>query len=93
MDPAAERPYLALYPLEDLGFLQTDEFKAVPVHHETVPAPSHAIFDVTDFDTRYYEHVQTYEGLSDKGAGYSSPFYSNSLCFCSETALTGCSKN
>lgn len=27
IDPSNERPYLALYPLEDLDFLQTDEFK------------------------------------------------------------------
>ena len=68
MDPAAERPYLALYPLKSLDFLETDEFKSIPVHHDTVPAPSHSIFDVADFDTRYYEHVQTYEGLEGKGA-------------------------
>ena len=29
-NPADERPYLALYPLRDLGFLQTDEFKGEP---------------------------------------------------------------
>jgi hypothetical protein len=68
LDPAAERPYLALYPLKSLDFLETDEFKSIPVHHDTVPAPSHSIFDVADFDTRYYEHVQTYEGLEGKGA-------------------------
>ena len=27
VDPKSERPYLALYPLEDLNFLETDEFK------------------------------------------------------------------
>lgn len=27
LDPAAERPYLAMYPLSDIGFLQTPEFK------------------------------------------------------------------
>lgn len=27
LDPKEDRPYLALYPLEDLDFLATDEFK------------------------------------------------------------------
>lgn len=29
IEPAGERPYLAMYPLEDLDFLQTDEFKGL----------------------------------------------------------------
>lgn len=68
LDPAAERPYLALYPLKDLGSLKIDEFKSILVHHDSVPAPSKSIFDVADFDTRYYEHVQTYEGFEGKGS-------------------------
>jgi len=32
IDPAGERPYLAMYPLEDLDFLQTDEFKGLTYH-------------------------------------------------------------
>lgn len=27
LDPSIERPYLALYPLRDIGFLQSPEFK------------------------------------------------------------------
>lgn len=34
LDPAAERPYLALYPLNDIGFLQSPEFKGIPVAPE-----------------------------------------------------------
>jgi hypothetical protein len=68
LEHAVERPDLVLYPLKSLDFLETEEFKSIPVHHDTVPAPSHSIFDVADFDTRYYEHVQTYEGLEGKGA-------------------------
>jgi len=55
------RPYLALYPLKDVSFLQTDEFKSIPVHHEMLPGPSHAIFDVADFDTRYCKLLKTFE--------------------------------
>lgn len=29
INPEDERPYLALYPLKDLDFLETDEFKGV----------------------------------------------------------------
>ncbi|KAK5674465.1 hypothetical protein LTS10_012853 [Elasticomyces elasticus] len=75
IDPKSERPYLALYPLEDLEFLQTDEFYcqsdpmadlvAIPVHHDSIPG-SHAIFDFGDFDTRYYKFVQHYEAESAK---------------------------
>ena len=49
----ASRPYLALYPLDDVSFLQTDEFRAIPVHSDLVPSPGRCIFDVADFDTRY----------------------------------------
>ncbi|KAK5717026.1 hypothetical protein LTR17_016168 [Elasticomyces elasticus] len=65
IDPKSERPYLALYPLEDLDFLQTDEFFSIPVHHDSIPG-SHAIFDFGDFDTRYYKFVQHYEAENAK---------------------------
>ncbi|KAK4891375.1 hypothetical protein LTR27_010029 [Elasticomyces elasticus] len=65
IDPKAERQYLALYPLEDLDFLQTDEFYSIPVHHDSIPG-SHAIFDFGDFDTRYYKFVQHYEAENAK---------------------------
>ncbi|KAK3627945.1 hypothetical protein LTR56_018935 [Elasticomyces elasticus] len=65
IDPKSERPYLALYPLGDLDFLQTDEFRSIPVHHDSIPG-SHAIFDFADFDTRYYKFVQHYEAENAK---------------------------
>ncbi|TKA74538.1 hypothetical protein B0A49_02989 [Cryomyces minteri] len=57
---AIDRPYLALYPLEDLHSLRTDDLKGIPVHHDILPGTK-AIFDVAEFDTRYYAHVQTFE--------------------------------
>jgi hypothetical protein len=60
IDPTAERPYLAVYPVNTLDYLQTKEFKSIPVHSDLFPAP-HSCFDFADFDTRYYEHLQTYE--------------------------------
>ncbi|KXL44410.1 hypothetical protein M433DRAFT_155048 [Acidomyces richmondensis BFW] len=77
IEPAGERPYLAMYPLEDLDFLQTDEFKAIPVHDEQLPG-SHAIFDFADFDTRYYKWVQTYEPKNTKE---NQPNFVISACF------------
>lgn len=68
IDPKAERPYLAVYAMKDIAFLQTDEFKAISVHSDMLPGPSHACFDIADFDTRYYEAVQTYEA-KDAPAG------------------------
>ncbi|KAK6429258.1 hypothetical protein LTR95_014592 [Oleoguttula sp. CCFEE 5521] len=60
LDPNQDRPYLALYPLEDLDYLNSDEFKAIPVHDDNLPG-SGAIFDVASFDTRYYAFEQLYE--------------------------------
>ena len=75
-----ERPFLALYPLEELNFLNTDEFKgmiatkplAFAVDIDVIAIPvhdeklpgSHHIFDFADFDTRYYKVVQLFEGES-----------------------------
>ena len=75
-DPSAERPYLALYPLASIEFLQTDEFNSIPNNHHSLPGPSQLIFDFVNFDTRCYEHVQTYEGYNDQGTkpGTSSAF-------------------
>ncbi|KAK3679195.1 hypothetical protein LTR78_000756 [Recurvomyces mirabilis] len=60
LDPSQDRPFLALYPLDDLDFLDTDEFKAIPVHDDNLPG-SGEIFDLADFDTRYYKLAQLYE--------------------------------
>ncbi|KAK4496019.1 hypothetical protein PRZ48_013288 [Zasmidium cellare] len=59
LDPAAERPYLALYPLKDTNFLQSSEFKAIPVEEDELPGTK--IFNLANFDTRYYKFVQLYE--------------------------------
>ncbi|KAK3100818.1 hypothetical protein LTR53_018972, partial [Teratosphaeriaceae sp. CCFEE 6253] len=59
VDPANDRPYLALYPVDDLEFLDSDEFKAIPVHHDSLPGG--AVFNLADFDTRYYKFAQSYE--------------------------------
>ncbi|KAK6439645.1 hypothetical protein LTR95_004139 [Oleoguttula sp. CCFEE 5521] len=65
LDPKQDRPYLALYPLEDLEFLNSDEFKAIPVHDDNLPG-SGQIFTLADFDTRYYAFEQLYEPEDQK---------------------------
>lgn len=57
-----ERPYLALYPVEDVGFLYSEEFRAIPVYSDMLPAESKGIFDLADFDTRYYTNIGILEG-------------------------------
>ena len=55
-DPSSiDRPYLALYPIKFEGYLQSAEFQAIPVKSDVLPGPNHEIFDVADFDTRYYK--------------------------------------
>ena len=62
-EPATiERPYLALYPMKDIAFLDTAEFKAIPVHSDLLPVESKNIFDLADFDTRYYINMGKLEG-------------------------------
>jgi hypothetical protein len=53
-----ERPYLALYPMEDVKLLQSQEFKSIPVHSKILPDGG-PIYTVADFDTRYYTHIRT----------------------------------
>jgi len=67
LDPSAELPYLALYPLKDLDFCNTDESKNIPLGHDMLPGPSHLISDSAYMDVRQYKHLQTYEGLGGKG--------------------------
>jgi hypothetical protein len=64
-EPATiERPYLALYPLKDVAFLNSAEFKAIPIHSDILPVESKSIFDLADFDTRYYTNIGKLGGES-----------------------------
>lgn len=57
-------PYLALYRVKDLAALQSEEFKKIPMTHESLPAgPSrkHSIFESINFDTRIYKLVEHFE--------------------------------
>jgi hypothetical protein len=87
-DESAPAPYLALYKVKDLVALQTDEFKKIPMTHESLPAGpggQHSIFESIDFDTRIYKLVEHFEkGEHDEGMiGISKP----RLSFSNITAL------
>lgn len=66
VDPSAERPYLALYPMQDLPFLQSEEFiKGIRVTSPLLPKRKDGseglCYDFMDVDVAYLQHVQTYE--------------------------------
>jgi hypothetical protein len=60
MDPERAAPYLAVYSLPDLGYLQTPEFKSVSMSDPMLPegGPVHKF---VAFDTRFYQRVQVVE--------------------------------
>lgn len=81
-DPQADRPYLALYPLKDLPFLQSDEFiKNIRVTSPLLPKAADGkdglCYDYMDVDVTYLQHVQTYEpsrkDLAVNGAAKEAP--------------------
>ncbi|ROT38962.1 hypothetical protein SODALDRAFT_294125 [Sodiomyces alkalinus F11] len=69
-----EKPYLAMYPLEDIGFTQTDEFKKIRVHSDKIPGGA-AIYDVANFDVRVYNLIQVFDPTK-KGKGHTKTIIS-----------------
>lgn len=59
VNPNVDRPYLAIYQVPDLGIIQTEKFKSVPMTSDLMPngGPCH---DYIDFDTRFYKLDQDY---------------------------------
>lgn len=54
-----EKPYLAIYPLPDISFLGSDEFKKIRVKSDNLPG-SGVCYDVMEADVRYYKQIQVY---------------------------------
>lgn len=71
-DAARTRPYLAIYLLPDLSFLQSSEFGQVQMHHDLLPEGG-PVQKYADFDTRYYRLIQSFDKPdqveSDSGVG------------------------
>ncbi|UNI20152.1 hypothetical protein JDV02_006270 [Purpureocillium takamizusanense] len=51
-------PYLALYVIPDMKYLNSEPFKSIRVHHEMLPGPRHSILDLARFDFGRYIRVQ-----------------------------------
>lgn len=68
--PDAQNPYLAIYPMKDIGFTQTDEFRKITVTSDLLP-DGEPIYDLADFDTRYYGLVQYFAPREVKAGMYS----------------------
>ncbi|KAF2496741.1 hypothetical protein BU16DRAFT_507377 [Lophium mytilinum] len=71
-NPERPAPYLALYSIPDLAFLQTAEFRAVPMVHEMLPEGG-PIHKFANFDTRYYKKIQVFEKEGKTRPGMSRP--------------------
>ncbi len=56
-------PFLAVYKVPDMGFLQSAEFKAIPMVHPSLPGNG-PIHRHAEFDARFLGHVETWK--SDK---------------------------
>jgi hypothetical protein len=58
-DPKVEKPYLAIYPMPDISFLGSDEFKKIRVKSDMLPG-SGLCYDVMEADVRYYKEIQVF---------------------------------
>lgn len=57
-DARNHKPYLAYYPMHDLAFTQSDEFKAINVKSPSLPG-SGIIYDLADMDVSYLGFLGT----------------------------------
>lgn len=73
IDPKADRPYLAIYPVSDVNWLGSQEFSSIPNTSNYFPGPSHKCFDYADFDSRFYEFIHSYEKPGTRAGRWSSP--------------------
>jgi hypothetical protein len=70
---ARSAPFLAAYSVSNLGFLQSKEFKSIPMTHEMLPGNG-PIHSFAEFDARFYKQVQVYETEKSKpGQFFSRP--------------------
>jgi hypothetical protein len=59
-DPKAEKPYLVLYPMQNIGFTQSEELKNVRIHSDLLPGGG-PFDEYIDMDVRVYSFVDKYE--------------------------------
>jgi hypothetical protein len=54
-----ERPYLALYPMQDVQHLQSQDFLTITNQSDLLPNKGN-IFETVNFDIRYVTHLKTF---------------------------------
>ena len=66
LDPKAEYPYLALYRIPDLAFLQdTSQMEKIPTKSDMLPG-SHDLFQELEMERRVYGLLQKFEGQTQR---------------------------
>jgi hypothetical protein len=58
-DNARTASFLAVYKVPDMSFLQSPEFKSIPMVHPTLPGNG-PIHRFADFDSRFLGHIETW---------------------------------
>lgn len=58
-DAGRAAPFLAVYKCPNMGFIQSTEFKSIPMTHPTLP-DNGPIHRYADFDARFLKHVETW---------------------------------
>lgn len=65
LDANRPAPFLAVYKVPDMGFLQSSEFKAIPMVHPTLPGNG-PIHRFAEFDARFLGHVESWKASDSK---------------------------
>jgi hypothetical protein len=61
VDAKAERPYMVVYPMDNIGFTQSEEFKTkINIYSDLLPGGG-PIYDLVDMDVRIYAFIDKYE--------------------------------
>jgi hypothetical protein len=59
-DQKANRPYLVMYSMDDIGLTQSEVFKKINVYSNLLPGGG-PIYDLADMDVRVYSFLDKYE--------------------------------
>ncbi|KAH6660051.1 hypothetical protein BKA67DRAFT_38523 [Truncatella angustata] len=68
INPDADKPYLAIYPLKDIAFLGSEEFKHYTIKSDLLPGTGD-ITELADFSNRIDSLIQVYDP-TQRGTGH-----------------------
>lgn len=63
------KPFLAFYPMPDLAFTQSEEFRKIKVKSDILPG-SGIVYDLADIDVSYFGLIGKNETKGKKGEGF-----------------------